>query len=153
MGVLAAVLVTFSMGVYSLLGKSLRQRLDASLHSATKLRDWRSTTKLRNTTEKMRGKENVRLVLNTMHQTSFPRPDIAVWVATGLSLRRPALWVFPLGRSKWQAPAEEYGDRGSRLSKPKPGGYRVAVTDVMCHLSAPVTALLRMNPCSRLRQS
>ena len=78
-GVLALVLVTFSMGVYSVLNKSLRQRLDAGLHSATQVAGLALNHEIEEHHGKKDGEENVRLVLNTMHQTSFPRPNIAVW--------------------------------------------------------------------------
>jgi heavy metal sensor kinase len=89
--VLAAVLITFSLGFYSLLDKSLRQRLDGSLRSATQV----TALALNHETEEHEGKaageENVRLVLNTMHQTSFPRPDISVWDGSRLVAEKPGI--------------------------------------------------------------
>jgi signal transduction histidine kinase len=94
-GVLAAVLIVFSLGFYSLLDQSLRQRLDGNLRSATQV----TALALNHETEEHRGKtpgeENVRLVLNTMHQTSFPRPDIAVWDGKRLVAEKPGTAGVP----------------------------------------------------------
>jgi heavy metal sensor kinase len=128
-GVLAAVLVTFSMGVYSLLNKSLRQRLDASLHSATQVAGLALNHEIEEHNGKDAGEENVRLVLNTMHQTSFPRPDIAVWDGDRLVAEKAGTVGIPAREVKWQAPAEDYGPRFQTIET-KTGRYRVAATDV-----------------------
>jgi heavy metal sensor kinase len=94
-GALAAVLVAFSLGFYALLEKSFRQRLDGNLRSAAEV----TALALKHETEEHKGKtageENVRLVLNTMHQTSFPRPDIAVWDSAQLVAEKPGIASIP----------------------------------------------------------
>jgi two-component system OmpR family sensor kinase len=88
-GLLAAVLIVFSAGFYSILDNSYRQRLDAGLRSAAQV----TALALNHETEEHRGKaggeENVKLVMNTMHQTSFPRPAIAVWDGSRLVAEKP----------------------------------------------------------------
>lgn len=87
--VLAAVLVAFSVEFYSLFDKSQRKQLDGSLRSAAQV----TALALNHETEehlgKIAGEENVRLVLNTMHQTSFPGPDIGVWEGSRLVAEKP----------------------------------------------------------------
>jgi two-component system OmpR family sensor kinase len=94
-GVLATVLLVFSIGVYSALGTSMRQRLDDNLRSATQV----TSLALNHETEEHGGREageaNVRLVLNTMHQTSFPRPAIAVWDGSRLVAEKPGTAGLP----------------------------------------------------------
>src|SRR4030088_1618864 len=94
-GVLAAVLVTFSIGVYSVLGKSLRQRLDGNLRSATQVAALALNHEIEEHHGKQDGEAKVRLVLNTMHQTSFPRPNIAIWDAGRLVAEKPGIAGLP----------------------------------------------------------
>jgi two-component system OmpR family sensor kinase len=94
-GALAVVLVTFSMVFYSLLEKSFRQRLDGNLRSATEVTALALNHETEEHNGQTAGEENVRLVLNTMHQTSFPRPDIAVWTEGGLVAEKPGIASIP----------------------------------------------------------
>lgn len=90
-GLLAAILAVFSFGFYSLLDKSLRQRLDGSLRSAAQV----TALTLNHETEehlgKSEGEESVRQVLNTMHQTSFPRAGLSIWEGTRLVAEKPGI--------------------------------------------------------------
>ena len=94
-GVLAAVLFIFSGGVYELLEKSFRQRVDSGLASATQVTALALNHETEEHLSKEAGEENVRLVLNTMHQTSFPRPDIAVWDGQRLVAEKPGSAGLP----------------------------------------------------------
>ncbi len=95
LGVLATVIVAFSAGFYALLSKNFRTNLDSGLRSAAEV----TALALNHETEehlgKLEGEESVRLVLNTMHQTSFPRPDIAVWYGGTLVAEKPGLAGLP----------------------------------------------------------
>jgi heavy metal sensor kinase len=109
--VLATVLVAFSAAFYFVLGKSLGQRLDGSLRSATEV----TALALNHETEEHKGQaageENVRLVLNTMHRTSFPRPDVAVWDGKRLVAEKPGSASLPaevIGGSRLDAPATRF---------------------------------------------
>jgi heavy metal sensor kinase len=128
-GVLATVLVAFSMGVYSLLNKSLRGRLDASLHSATQVAGLALNHEIEEHNGKEAGEENVRLVLNTMHRTSFPRPDIAVWDKARLVAEKAGTASIPARDVRLQATAEESGTWLTTIEGAS-GRYRVAVSDV-----------------------
>jgi heavy metal sensor kinase len=128
-GVLAAVLITFSMGVYSLLNKNLRQRLDASLHSATQVAGLALNHEIEEHNGKDAGEENVRLVLNTMHQTSFPRPDIAVWDAGRLVAEKAGNAGIAAQLVKLQDAHAEVGTWFATINT-NSGRYRVAVSDV-----------------------
>jgi heavy metal sensor kinase len=94
-GALATVLVTFSVGFYSLLEKNFRQRLDGNLRSAAEVTALALNHETEEHNGKIAGEQNVRLVLNTMHQTSFPRPDIAVWDAGRLVAEKPGIASVP----------------------------------------------------------
>jgi heavy metal sensor kinase len=96
-GALAAVLVIFSMGFYALLAKSFRQRMDGNLRSATEVTALALNHETEEHSGKTAGEENVRLVLNTMHQTSFPRPDISVWDGAQLVAEKPGIAGIPGG--------------------------------------------------------
>jgi heavy metal sensor kinase len=128
-GILAAVLVTFSAGVYSLLNKSLRQKLDASLHSATQVAGLALNHEIEEHHGKEEGEENVRLVLNTMHQTSFPRPDIAVWDAGRLVAEKAGTAGIAAQLVNLRA---TQGLPGISLTtiETSSGRYRVAISDV-----------------------
>lgn len=88
-GALAAILVVFSLGVYSLLRKNLLQRLDSTLRSAAQV----STMSLHHEIEehggKVDGEASVRAVLSTMQQTSFPRTAISIWDGDRLVAEKP----------------------------------------------------------------
>lgn len=124
-GAMATVLLAFSLGFYLLFAQSLRQRLDGSLRSAAQV----TALALNHETEEHRGKsageENVRLVLNTMHQTSFPRPDISVWDGDALVAEKPGLAGLPAERIRARLP--RHGpEPTSFLTLDVPGGrYRV----------------------------
>jgi hypothetical protein len=131
-GVLAAVLIAFSLGFYSLLDKSLQQRLDGSLRSATQV----TALALNHETEehlgKTPGEENVRLVLNTMHQTSFPRPDIAVWDGSRLVAEKPGIAGVPAELLKKRIGDRKFQDANSFLTiEWNAARYRVAVASLL----------------------
>ncbi|HTF61205.1 MAG TPA: ATP-binding protein [Edaphobacter sp.] len=92
---LATILIVFSVGVYSLLGKSLKQNLDGSLHSATQVTALALNHEIEEHGGKEAGEANVRFVLNTMYQTSFPRPSIVVWDGERLVAQKPGSAGLP----------------------------------------------------------
>lgn len=130
-GVFAAILITFSLGFYSLFDKSLRQRFDGNLHSATQV----TALALNHETEehlgKAAGEEDVRAVLNTMHQTSFPRPDIGVWEGSTLIAEKPGTAGLTASQVKEILGAYRPQQPTSFLTiEPQAGAYRVAVERV-----------------------
>lgn len=130
-GVLGAILIAFSLGFYSLFDKSLRQRFDGHLLSATQV----TALALNHETEehlgKVAGEENVRLVLNTMHQTSFPRPDIGVWDGLTLIAEKPGTAGLPADRVKNTVGNHRPGTATSLLTiASNEGSYRVAVARI-----------------------
>jgi two-component system OmpR family sensor kinase len=130
-GVLAAVLVTFSLGVYSVLGKSLRQRLDGNLRSATQVAALALNHEIEEHHGKQDGEANVRLVLNTMHQTSFPRPNIAIWDAGRLVAEKPGIAGLPAPVAGLRTTAD--GRHGTSFETIRSNGtaYRMITWDVM----------------------
>jgi heavy metal sensor kinase len=130
-GVLATILIAFSLGFYSQFDKSLRQRLDGNLRSATQV----TALALNHETEehlgKSAGEENVRLVLNTMHQTSFPRPDIAVWDGSMLIAEKPGTAGLPASQVKDTLRNHQSEDATSFLTiTSNAGTYRMAVARI-----------------------
>ncbi len=89
--VLAAVLVAFSVGIYALLSKSLHQRMEAGLRSAVDVTSLALNHETEEHLGRTEGEENFRLVLNTMYETSFPRPNISVWRDTELVAEKPGV--------------------------------------------------------------
>lgn len=83
-GVLAAILVIFSIGVYSLVAQNMLQRLDGNLRSAIQVTALSLNHEIEEHGGKVKGEESARAVLNTMHQTSFPRVGIAIWEGSRL---------------------------------------------------------------------
>lgn len=88
-GVSALILTVFSCGVYISLRQSLFERVDSVLRSALEV----SALSLRHEIEEHEGKqpgeESYRLVLRTMHQTSFPHQGVAVYDAGRLVANKP----------------------------------------------------------------
>ncbi len=89
--VLAAILVVFSLGVYSLAAKNLLQRLDGNLRSAVQVTALSLNHEIEEHGGKAEGEKSSREVLNTMHQTSFPRVGISIWEGTRLVAGKPGL--------------------------------------------------------------
>jgi two-component system OmpR family sensor kinase len=127
-GVLSFILIAFSFGFYSLLSKNMRQRLDDTLLSATQV----TALALNHETEEHQGKgpgeENVRLVLNTMHQTSFPRQNITVWDGDRLVAEKPGIagisaTQFPHNQN-FKEPLDFFNFRN------KDHNYRIAVATI-----------------------
>lgn len=87
--VLAAILVIFSIGVYSLLRKNLLQRLDSTLRSAAQVSTMSLNHEIEEHGGKTEGEASVRSVLSTMHQTSFPRTAISIWEGHRLVAEKP----------------------------------------------------------------
>jgi hypothetical protein len=115
--VLATVLIAFSAAFYFVLGKSLRQRLDGSLRSATEVTALALNHETEEHNGQAAGEENVRLVLNTMHRTSFPRPDIAVWDGKRLVAEKPGSAGFPaevIGGAGLDAPAHPVSNAATK---------------------------------------
>ncbi|BDC50797.1 two-component sensor histidine kinase [Bryobacterales bacterium F-183] len=90
-GLLAAILAAFSIGFYSLLGKSLSQRLDAGLRSAAQVTALTLNHETEEHSGKRDGEESVRMVLNSMHQTSFPRANLSIWEGDRLVAEKPGI--------------------------------------------------------------
>jgi heavy metal sensor kinase len=78
-GALAALLVVFSLGVYSLLARSVLDRFDAELRSAGEVTALSVNHELEEHAGREAGEPSIRQVLETMHQVSFPRQSIAVY--------------------------------------------------------------------------
>ncbi|MCX6604120.1 MAG: ATP-binding protein [Acidobacteria bacterium] len=78
-GALAVLLIVFSVGVYSLLARSGRGRFDASLRSVGEVTAVSVNHELEEHQGREAGEPSIGLVLQTMHQVSFPRPSIVVY--------------------------------------------------------------------------
>lgn len=124
-GALAAILAVFGLAFHSALDRSLRQRVDANLRSATQV----TALALNHETEehlgKRPGEENVRLVMNTMHQTSFPRPGISIWDGVRLVAEKPGSAGLPASRLIPQEPPAS--GAGFHVQSVEGVNYRVAV--------------------------
>jgi heavy metal sensor kinase len=73
------VLLVFSAGVYSMLATGLRLQLDAQLRSAVEVTTLALNHEIEEHGGRGPGEASVRLVLTTMHQTSFPQLAIGIW--------------------------------------------------------------------------
>lgn len=127
--ILAVVLVIFSIGVYSLLGNSLRQRLDGSLRSVNEVAALSLNHEIEEHGGKRAGEANVRFVLNTMHQTSFPRPNISIWEGNRLVAEKPGIAGIP-GVSPVHEHSASREPTMFRTVQNSKGSYRVAVSVV-----------------------
>lgn len=78
-GALGALLVLFSLGVYSLLARSVRARFDATLQAAGEVTALSVNHEIEEHGGRPAGEDSIRSVLRTMHQVSFPRQSIAVY--------------------------------------------------------------------------
>lgn len=87
--VLTLVLLIFSLGVYSFLARSLRERLDAGLRSALEVTALSLNHEIEEHEGKLQGEPSFRQVLQTMHNTSFPRQGIAVFEGSRLVADKP----------------------------------------------------------------
>ena len=77
-GALALLLLLFSLGVYSLLARSIYGRLDAGLRSAMEVTALSLNHEIVEHEGKEPGEASVRDVLATMSYISFPGPSIAI---------------------------------------------------------------------------
>ena len=86
--VLGAILGLFSVGLYTLVANSVSERVDGTLESATQVAALALNHEIEEHGGRESGEESVRLVLNTMHQTSFPRPGGFLCVTVNVWLPR-----------------------------------------------------------------
>ena len=78
-GALSVLLVLFSVGVYSLFARSVRDRFDATLRAAGEVTALSVNHEIVEHNGREAGDASIRDVLKTMHQVSFPDPSIAVF--------------------------------------------------------------------------
>ena len=122
-GVLALVLVAFSLGVYTLLARNLYRRLDGSLLSTVE------GTALLLAREKAEGEVENLVVMNALEEAYFPRQAVAIFAVEGQLLAEKPL----PGNIHAQLSAAPQSITETRrfYSLPGPGadddGYRVAV--------------------------
>jgi len=88
-GVLAVVLVVFSMFVYALMARSIEQRIDAGLQNVIDVAALSLQHEIEEHEGKGIGEESFRQVLYTMHQRTFPRQGIAVYDGPRLVALKP----------------------------------------------------------------
>lgn len=96
-GVLGAILALFSVGLYTLVANSINERVDGTLRSATQVAALALNHEIEEHGGRELGEESVRLVLNTMHQTSFPRPAIVVRDGQRVVAEKPGSAGMPAG--------------------------------------------------------
>jgi signal transduction histidine kinase len=111
-GVFGVFLVSFSVGVYSLLARSVYQRVDNALQSAVEVTALTLNHEIEEHEGQELGENSMRDVMNTMHQTSFPLPSIAVLDRGRLVAGKPGAVGLPpedLGRLR---PPEEMRSLG-----------------------------------------
>lgn len=89
--VLGAILGLFSVGLYTLVGNSLRERVDGTLRSATQISALALNHEIEEHGGKVAGEESVRMVLNTMHQTSFPQTAILIREGVRIVAEKPGI--------------------------------------------------------------
>jgi heavy metal sensor kinase len=78
-GALAVLLVLFSLGVYSMLAGSARERFDATLRAAGEVTALSVNHEIEEHHGRTEGEAAIGLVLQTMHRVSFPRQSIVVF--------------------------------------------------------------------------
>ncbi len=89
--ILATILILFSLGIYSLLRNNLIQRMDGELRSALQVASLSLNHEIEEHGGKVEGEKHLIAVVNTMHQTSFPRPGIAIWEGSRLIAEKPGI--------------------------------------------------------------
>ena len=121
-GVLALVLVAFSLGVYTLLARNLYRRLDGSLLSTVE------GTALLLAREKAEGEVENLVVMNALEEAYFPRQAVAIFAVEGQLLAEKPL---PGNiHAQLSAVPQSITETMRFYSLPGPGtddGYRVAV--------------------------
>lgn len=88
-GILAVALIAFTAGLYLLLAQHHYDRLEAGLRSAVQVTSLSVRHEIEEHNGKMEGEPSLREVLNTMHQTSFPKQGIAVYEGARLVASKP----------------------------------------------------------------
>lgn len=107
--VLGAILGLFSVGLYTLVANSVSERVDGTLESATQVAALALNHEIEEHGGRELGEESVRLVLNTMHQTSFPRPAILVRDGQRLVAEKPGSAGMPAEVLTTRLPAGHTG--------------------------------------------
>jgi heavy metal sensor kinase len=106
-GVLGVFLVAFSIGVYSLLARSVYQRVDNALQSAVEVTALTLNHEIEEHEGQGPGEKSMGDVMNTMHQTSFPLPSIAVLDGGRLVAGKPGIvGLAPQDLTRLQRPDE-----------------------------------------------
>ncbi len=126
--VLGAILGLFSVGLYTLVANSVSERVDGALRSATQVAALALNHEIEEHGGRKLGEESVRLVLNTMHQTSFPRPAILVRDGQRLVAEKPGSAGMPAEVLTTRLPA---GREGLMTVTSNSGElFRIAVANV-----------------------
>ena len=89
-GVLALVLIAFAAGVYTLMERQTFARLDSELGAVLQVTALSLSHEIEEHEGQKLGEESFRLVLRTMHHTTFPGQGIAVYRGSELVALKPA---------------------------------------------------------------
>jgi hypothetical protein len=106
------VLLLFSTGVYVMSARLLLAQLDGELRSAAQVTELALNHEIEEHGGRERGEANVREVMRTMHQTSFPHTAVAVWDSDRLVADKPGL----LGRDAAEVPPDLRRQPGAHRS-------------------------------------
>ena len=132
---LAVAMALFSAGLFMLLDRSLRQRMDGSLGSAGQVTALALNHEIEEHLGKEEGEESMRLVLNTMHQTSFPRPNIAVWDGSRLVAEKSGLAGLAAIKVRDAISSAAKGDHVTLTVQENQQRYRIFAAKVWVPLS------------------
>ncbi|HYI92449.1 MAG TPA: ATP-binding protein [Bryobacteraceae bacterium] len=118
---MTVVLLLFSTGVYALSARLLLAQLEAELRSAAQITELALNHEIEEHGGREKGEANVREVLRTMHQTSFPRTAVAIWHNDRLVAQKPGL----LGREAADIPHALRRQPGTRAFLQDGREYRI----------------------------
>ena len=123
---LGSVLIFFAAGVYILFSKTLENRVDDKLRSAAQVTELALNHEIEEHGGREAGEDSVRDVLRTMHQTSFPQTEIAVWDGKRLVAHKPGL----SGIGKADDPGDTTAPASIQTIHLNKKHYRVLTTEV-----------------------
>ncbi|HEU0121945.1 MAG TPA: ATP-binding protein [Bryobacteraceae bacterium] len=130
-GALTVLLAAFSLGVYSLLARSERDRFDGVLRAAGEVTAMSVNHELEEHNGREAGEPSIREVLQTMHQVSFGRQSIGVFAGTREVARKPGTEGWDGAGPDMEPGFHERGEfRTYVMDAPVPafqGAYRVVV--------------------------
>lgn len=131
-GILAFVLIGLSLGVYTMMERAQRQRIDAILQNVLDVTALSLDHEIEEHEGRAPGEEAFRGVLKTMHHRTFPRQGIAVFREGQLVAIKPGeAELVPGYHQTSEAPFHTNGDRRDALRSARIAGatYQIVAAE------------------------